>query len=444
MRKGSTSAISLVSALILQALTGLATSALAQQGSSAAPGTPASATATRSGPQKTEIERLARAIEIVRRRYVSEPESATLVDNAIRGMLTRLDPDAHYLSPAELASLRAAERATAGIGLHFRKEPAARATPGGLLVIAADDGSPAARAGLRSRDLVTAIDARSVDGRMSISEAARLLGGRAGDPVRLTVVRRGVSEPLTLTLLRAPTSGRMSLRPTPAGVVVARISLFAGQNGQRFVEQLEAMSKSYGPRLNGLVLDLRDAAGGAIDQAVRVADAFLDLGTIANVRTRRGGQERLLATPGDVTLGKPIVVLVNSGTASGAEVVAGALKDRRRATILGAKTAGRANKLSLVPIGERGASGAVLLPVTRYETPEGRAIDGKGIEPDVAIVASTTPADCRDGDYPEADGGGACVSRGPASDPDIERAIALVTASRPLSSAPAGSDPKRP
>lgn len=382
-------------------------------------------------PLKPGVDRLARAIDIIKRRYITEPDTAKLVDDAIRGMLTKIDRDAHYFNPEELRVLRAAKRGPADLGVHVVREQATRASLGGLRVVTAEDGSPAAAAGLRAGDIVTHIDDAPVTPRISLTEARTLLYGQAETSVRLAVQRSGTSGPIYFLLTRAPRAGAIDVQTLPSGIVVARVSTLTGGMGKRLVDGIARARVAAGNGFSGLILDLRDTSGGALDQAVAVADAFLEDGPIVLTRVRSADRPiPQAATAGDIAAGYPIVVLANAGTAGMAEVVAGALKDRKRATVVGVRSFGRASQQSLLPIGPRGASGGILMTTTRYETPGGRSIDGNGIVPDVAVAAATTSSPCRSVDRAAADGDGVCVRLPPDTDPDVARAVAIVTSKR--------------
>jgi carboxyl-terminal processing protease len=379
---------------------------------------------------KPGVELLARAIDIVRRRYVVEPEDARLVDDAIRGMLSRLDPDAHYFTPEDLREMQSGRSQAGTLGLHLRKEPLAKSSIVGLRVITADDGSPAAEVGLRPLDLITHIDGQPVTPRLSVERAGRQLSGPPQSPVGLTVLRRGQGEPVRVTLLRAAARRASRVVMLDSGVLFARPPTLGDDLARPFIADMMRARQAAGAAFRGVVLDLRDSAGGPIGEAVAIADAFLEGGTVATARPRSPGRATALqAAPGDLAAGHPVAVVINGGTTGAGEVIAGALKDRGRATIIGVRSFGRASQQTLVPVGERGSGGAVLLTTLRYLTPSDRPIDGKGIEPDV-VIAAPDGSSCRDGDAASEDVEWRCAPRLPAGDPQLARAVQAILGER--------------
>ena len=379
---------------------------------------------------KPGVDLLARAIDIIRRRYVVEPDDTKLIDDAIRGMLSKLDPDAHYFTPGELREIQAGRSQVGSVGLHLRKDPLTKSSTAGLRIIAAEDGSPAAEVGLRPLDLITGIDDQPITPRLSIERAGRLLSGPPTTPVTLSVLRRGQGDPVRVTMLRAParSAGRLTL--LERGVLVARPPMVGNDTGKAFAAEMARARQSAGAMFRGVVLDLRDSAGGTIGEAVALADAFLEAGIIATARSRNPGRATThQATSGDIAAGLPVAVLINGGTTGAGEIIAGALKDRKRATIIGTRSFGRASQQAIVPIGERGSGGGALITTVRYLTPADRQIDGKGVEPDIVLPVIEGAA-CRDGDEATADGDGRCAPRTLLSDPQLRRALEAVLGER--------------
>jgi len=337
--------------------------------------------AERSATSSVPIEELRTLTEVLSRisaEYVEEISDQDLLESAIRGMLRGLDPHSSYLSPEELEDVRVGTRGRfGGLGLEVGE------VDGFIRVIAPIDDTPAERAGIRAGDLIIRIDGESTQG-MSLNEAVRRMRGAPGQEIQLTILRETEDGPLDLTLVRdliriRSVRGRM-LEP---GYGYVRISQFQSQTGMSLIEVVEGLQAEHDGRLKGLVLDLRNNPGGVLQAAVSVADAFLSSGLIVETRGRiEHAQMRFEANPQDVLAGVPMVVLINGGSASASEIVAGALQDQRRAVIMGGRSFGKGSVQSIVPL-ESGA--AIRLTTARYYTPSGRSIQAEGIEPDVFV-----------------------------------------------------------
>jgi carboxyl-terminal processing protease len=325
-----------------------------------------------------ELRTLSEVLSRIRAEYVEDISDQELLESAIRGMLRGLDPHSSYLSPEELEDVRVGTRGRfGGLGLEVGE------VDGFIRVIAPIDDTPAQRAGIRAGDLIIRIDGESTQG-MSLNEAVRRMRGAPGQEIQLTILREADDSPLDITLVRdliriLSVRGRM-LEP---GYGYVRISQFQSQTGMSLIEVVEGLQAEYDDRLKGLVLDLRNNPGGVLQAAVSVADAFLSSGLIVETRGRvEHAQMRFEANPQDVLAGVPMVVLINGGSASASEIVAGALQDQRRAVIMGGRSFGKGSVQSIVPL-ESGA--AIRLTTARYYTPSGRSIQAEGIEPDVFV-----------------------------------------------------------
>ena len=331
-----------------------------------------------------QLDLFGEAFETVHRNYVEEPDDKALMEGAIEGMLSSLDPHSSFLPTKDLETMQETTRGTFG-GLGIQVTQQREGIGRGLVkVISPIDDTPAARAGIEPGDLIFEIDGESVFG-MSLTEATDLMKGKKGTSVTLRVARENVNEPLEFTLERDiivvnPVTSRVE-RDRFAYV---RLAGFTQQTERKMLEAIRELEEETGG-IEGLVLDVRTNPGGLLDQAVAVSDAFLDGGEIVSTRGRRSKDSmRELGDRGDVLDGTPIVVLVNGGSASASEIVAGALQDRNRALILGTKTFGKGSVQTILPL-DGGRSGALRLTTARYYTPAGRSIQAEGIVPDIVM-----------------------------------------------------------
>jgi carboxyl-terminal processing protease len=314
--------------------------------------------------------------------YVESVDDKTLLTHAIRGMLAGLDPHSTYLDPEEFKELQAGTGGTfGGLGIEVGMED------GFVKVIAPIDDTPAQRAGLQAGDLIIRLDDKPVQG-MTLNDAVKLMRGEPGTKIKLTVVRKGLEKPLELTLERAVIRVKsVKSRVLEPGYAYVRITQFQSQTGEQLRQVLEDLQKQAGGKLKGLVLDLRNNPGGVLQASVSVADAFLDDGLVVYTDGRvKDAKLRYSAHPGDLLNGAPMVVLVNGGSASASEIVAGALQDHKRAIIMGSKTFGKG---SVQSIQELANGGAVKLTTSRYYTPSGRSIQAEGIVPDILLPQIT-------------------------------------------------------
>jgi carboxyl-terminal processing protease len=327
--------------------------------------------------------------ERVRSEYVEEVESQDLVEAAINGMLTSLDPHSSYLSPEDAAKMRVQTRGEfGGLGIEVTQEE------GWVKVVSPMDGTPADAAGITTGDFITAVDGQNLMG-FTLDEAVELMRGPVGSEITLTIVREGETEPFDVSLVRDTIKLQAVRARTEGETVVLRVTTFNDQTfpnlSDGLAEQIEAAGGM--DNVNGVVLDLRNNPGGLLDQAIYVADAFLDAGEIVSTRGRHSEDgERYNATPGDLIDGKPIVVLINGGSASASEIVAGALQDHRRAVVVGTQSFGKGSVQTVIPLA---GDGAMRLTTARYYTPSGRSIQALGISPDIVVAqpAAVTPLD---------------------------------------------------
>ena len=331
----------------------------------------------------------------IRAEYVEEVDDQELIEAAINGMLTSLDPHSSYLSPEDADDMRVQTRGEfGGLGLEITQEE------GWVKVVSPMDGTPAAAAGMEAEDFITAVDGESLLG-LTLDGSLELLRGPVGSEVVLTVVREGTEEPFDVSIVRDTIKVTAVRARTEGQTVVLRVSTFNDQTFPNLSEGLAGQVEAAGglANVNGVVVDLRNNPGGLLNQAIYVADAFLDAGEIVSTRGRDSAQDdRYNATPGDLVEGKPIVVLINGGSASASEIVAGALQDHRRAIVVGTQSFGKGSVQTVMPLG---ADGAMRLTTARYYTPSGRSIQSLGISPDI-IVDQPPPRDPEE--VPEEDG----------------------------------------
>ena len=318
--------------------------------------------------------------ERIRAQYVEEVNEADLIEAAINGMLTSLDPHSSYLSPEDAADMRVQTRGEfGGLGIEVTQED------GFVKVVSPIDGTPADAAGIEAGDFITHVDGESVLG-MNLDEAVELMRGPVGSEIVITVVREGEAEPFDVSIIRDTIKLTAVRSRTEGDSVVLRITTFNDQTTPNlkagFEEQVEALGGI--ENVNGIVLDLRNNPGGLLTEAIKVSDAFLEKGEIVSTRGRNPADgDRFNATPGDLSGGKPIVVLINGGSASASEIVAGALQDHRRAIVVGTKSFGKGSVQTVMPL--RG-DGAMRLTTARYYTPSGRSIQALGVSPDIVVA----------------------------------------------------------
>jgi carboxyl-terminal processing protease len=336
---------------------------------------------TPSAETSRQIELLSKLLDIVRSNYVDKPDDGKLPTSAINGILSALDPHSSYLDAKSYRDMRAATTGEfGGLGMQVNMED------GILKVISPIDDTPAAKAGILAGDVISQIDGVPIKG-ITLNQAVEKMRGSPGTEVRLEITRKDLEAPLNLTLTRQiikVSPVRQQVEGDDVGYV--RLTQFTSQAENELKQAIQALTAKIPPeQLKGYILDLRNNPGGLLDQAVRVAGAFLTSGEIVSVRGRDPDHvQRFNAIPGDLIDGKPLIVLINGGSASASEVVAGALQDRKRATIIGSRSFGKASVQTIIPLGQ--GNGALRLTTARYYTPSGRSIQAQGIAPDIEVL----------------------------------------------------------
>ncbi len=317
--------------------------------------------------------------ERIRSQYVEEVDESKLIEAAIDGMLTSLDPHSSYLSPDDAAAMRVQTRGEfGGLGIEVTQEE------GFVKVVSPIDGTPADEAGIEAGDFITHVDGESLLG-LTLDDAVDLMRGPVGSEILITVVREGEDEPFDVSIIRDTIKLTAVRTRIQGNTPVLRITTFNDQTYPNLKEGLEKQIEAAGgiDNVNGIVLDLRNNPGGLLTQAIKVSDAFLDKGEIVSTRGRNPEDgERFNATAGDLAQGKPIVVLINGGSASASEIVAGALQDHRRAIVIGTKSFGKGSVQTVMPLR---SDGAMRLTTARYYTPSGRSIQALGVSPDIVV-----------------------------------------------------------
>jgi len=323
-------------------------------------------------------------LERIERQYVTPPKEDQLIENAINGMLTSLDPHSSYMNARDAEDARTQLRGEfGGLGIQVTMED------GRVKVIAPMDDTPAAKAGILAGDYISEIDGQSLSG-LKLDEAVEKMRGAVNTPIKLTLIRKGADKPIELTVVRAIIAVAAVKSRVENDVGYLRVISFT----ERTYDDLEAAiarikEEVPADKLKGYVLDLRLNPGGLVDQAIDVSDAFLERGEVVSTRGRDPAETRRYdATEGDLTDRKPVVVLVNGGSASAAEIVAGALQDLRRATVVGTRSFGKGSVQTIIPMGD---AGALRLTTALYYTPSGKSIQGTGITPDITVEQPLPP-----------------------------------------------------
>ncbi len=319
--------------------------------------------------------------ERVRADYVEKPDDAKLIENAINGMLSGLDPHSSYMDAKSYRDMQVQTRGEfGGLGIEVTMED------GLIKVVAPIDDTPAAKAGILANDLITKLDDEQVQG-MTLNQAVEKMRGPVNTKIKLTIMRKGVDKPIEVTLTRDiihVRSVRWHVEGDDVGYI--RITQFNEQTTEGLRKAVsEITAKVPDDKLKGYILDLRNNPGGLLDQAISVADAFLEKGEIVSTRGRNPEEtQRFNARPGDLIKHKPLIVLINGGSASASEIVAGALQDHKRATLIGTRSFGKGSVQTIIPLGP--GNGALRLTTARYFTPSGRSIQAQGIAPDIEVL----------------------------------------------------------
>lgn len=325
-----------------------------------------------------DLRTFTRVFEDIRAGYIEEVDDATLFEYAIKGMLSELDPHSNFLDASRFDNLK--ENTTGqygGLGIEVGMED------GFVKVISPMDDTPASEAGIEAGDLIVQIDGESIKGK-SLAEAIELMRGEKGSKITLKVMRQGLEKPKDIEIIRdyiKVTSVRSRLLDEDYGLI--RIAQFQIPTGKDFVKAIEKLQTESENSLKGLIIDLRNNPGGVLRSSVEVADALLDGGRVVYTEGRiKGANAEFDAEPGDVTNGLPVIVLINGGSASASEIVAGALQDHRRAIVIGTRSFGKGSVQSVIPISKEKA---IKLTTSLYFTPNGRSIQAQGIEPDIEV-----------------------------------------------------------
>ena len=326
-----------------------------------------------------QLDLFSDAFERVRANYVRPVDDSELVDNAIEGMVSALDPHSSYMDAKSFADMQIQTKGEfGGLGIEVTMED------GLVKVVSPIDDTPAAKAGIKPGDYIAAIDNVPVQG-MALNDAIDKMRGPEGSKVTLTVLRQGQKKPFDVVLARAIIQVDSVKWHREGDVGYIRITGFNEQTNTGLEKAVRDLKKQIGSGIKGYVLDLRNNPGGLLDQAISVSDDLLTSGEIVSTRGRHAEDtQRYDAKPGDITDNKPIIVLINGGTASASEIVAGALQDHHRATILGMTSFGKGSVQTVIPLGEGG--GALRLTTARYFTPSGHSIQAQGITPDIAVA----------------------------------------------------------
>ncbi len=323
--------------------------------------------------------------ERVRAQYVTQPKDDKLIESAINGMLTSLDPHSSYMNATDAEDMRTQTRGEfGGLGIEVTMENDL------VKVTSPIDETPAAKAGVLAGDLISKIDGKDVRG-LKLEEAVEKMRGAVGTPIKLTILRKGADKPIEITIVRDIIAVRaVKYRVENGNVGYLRVISFTEKTFDDLKKGIEKIKADVpADKLKGYVLDLRLNPGGLLDQAINVSDAFLDRGEVVSTRGRNPEETRRFnATPGDITDGKPVIVLVNGGSASASEIVAGALQDLKRATVVGTRSFGKGSVQTIIPLGD---AGALRLTTALYYTPSGKSIQGTGITPDIKVEQPLPP-----------------------------------------------------
>jgi carboxyl-terminal processing protease len=318
--------------------------------------------------------------ERVRADYVEKPDDSKLIESAINGMLAGLDPHSSYMDAKSFRDMQVQTRGEfGGLGIEVTMED------GLIKVVAPIDETPAAKAGVMSNDIITHLDDEPVQG-LTLNQAVDKMRGPVNTKIKLKIVRKGAEKPIDIAITRDVIRVR-SVRSNLNGddVVYIRVSQFNEQTTEGVRKAINDLTTQTGDKLKGFVIDLRNNPGGLLDQAISVSDQFLERGEIVSTRGRNAEEtQRFNARAGDLTKTKPVIVLINGGSASASEIVAGALQDHKRATIIGTRSFGKGSVQTIIPLGS--GNGALRLTTARYFTPSGRSIQAKGITPDIEVL----------------------------------------------------------
>src|SRR3954467_15800595 len=319
--------------------------------------------------------------ERVRSDYVEKPDDSKLVESAISGMLTGLDPHSSYMDAKSFRDMQVQTRGEfGGLGIGATMED------GLIKVVSPIDDTPASKAGIMANDIITNLDDEAVQG-LTLNQAVEKMRGPVNTKIRLKIVRKGQDNPIDVTLVRDNIRVRsVRARVESDDIAYIRITTFNEQTTEGLKREIGALTSQIGAdKLKGFIIDMRNNPGGLLEEAVTVSDSFLDRGEIVSTRGRNAEEtQRRTAHAGDLTKGKPVMVLINGGSASASEIVAGALQDHKRATLVGTRSFGKGSVQTIIPLGS--GNGALRLTTARYFTPSGKSIQAKGIVPDIEVL----------------------------------------------------------
>ena len=325
----------------------------------------------------------------VRSDYVEKPDDKKLIESAISGMLTGLDPHSSYMDAKSFKDMQVQTRGEfGGLGIEVTMED------GLIKVVSPIDDTPASRAGILANDIITNLDDEPVQG-LTLNQAVEKMRGPINTKIKLKIVRKGQDKPIEVTLTRDNIRVRaVRARVESGDIAYIRITSFNEQTTEGLKREMANLTQQIGPdKVKGYILDLRNNPGGLLEEAVSVSDSFLDRGEIVSTRGRNAEEtQRRTAKPGDLAKGKPVIVLINGGSASASEIVAGALQDHKRATLIGTRSFGKGSVQTIIPLGS--GNGALRLTTARYFTPSGKSIQAKGITPDIEVLQDV-PEDLR-------------------------------------------------
>jgi carboxyl-terminal processing protease len=364
--------------ILLGAATGAAMTLLVTQPRMIFAGATAQAAATDTYRQ---LNLFGDVFERVRADYVEKPDDSKLIETAINGMLAGLDPHSSYMDPKSFKDMQVQTRGEfGGLGIEVTMED------GLIKVVAPIDETPAAKAGVMANDIIVKLDGEQVQG-LTLNQAVEKMRGPVNTKIKLTIIRKGQDKPIEVSITRDIIHVR-SVRSKVEGddVGYIRLTQFNEQTTDGLKKAIaDITAKVSKDKLKGYILDLRNNPGGLLDQAISVSDAFMQKGEIVSTRGRNPEEtQRFTARPGDLTKGKPVIVLINGGSASASEIVAGALQDHKRVTVIGTRSFGKGSVQTIIPLGS--GNGALRLTTARYFTPSGRSIQAKGIEPDIEVL----------------------------------------------------------
>src|SRR6187431_3753223 len=319
--------------------------------------------------------------ERVRADYVEKPDDSKLIETAINGMLAGLDPHSSYMDPKSFRDMQVQTRGEfGGLGIEVTMEE------GLIKVVTPIDDTPASKAGIMANDIITKLDEEQVQG-LTLNQAVEKMRGPVNTKIKLTIMRKGKDKPIEVSITRDVIRVRsVRMRTEGDDIGYIRVTQFNEQTTEGLKKAIADIgAKISDDKLKGYVLDLRNNPGGLLDQAISASDAFLQKGEIVSTRGRNAEEtQRFNARAGDLTKGKPVIVLINGGSASASEIVAGALQDHKRATVVGTRSFGKGSVQTIIPLGS--GAGALRLTTARYYTPSGKSIQAKGISPDIEVL----------------------------------------------------------